>query len=48
MNSIIINARNADSVRSTSDLCSDDKKLLISLFFEDEDGFEKNGKTMKT
>ena len=47
MNGIIINASNADSVRSTSDLCSDDKKLLISLYFEDEEGFEKNGKSMK-
>ena len=47
MNSIIINASNADSVRSTSKLCSDDKKLLISLYFEDEVSFEKNRKTMK-
>ena len=47
--SIIITASNAGSVKRAKYLCMEDKKLLVSLFFEEErEGLDDKGKNTKT
>ncbi len=47
--SIIITASNAGSVKRAKDLCIEDNKLLLSLFFEEErEGLDDKGKNSKT